>query len=531
MKIFNAAGFELHKWHSNDQSLESIQKEIDECNSSSETYAKQQVGTGSDETKLLRLAWDKKDDTLAISFPEMPERVTKRTVLSGLASVYDPLGIVSPVLLTGKILYRDICDEGLSWDEEITGQLKQRWQKFIKSLPERIEVPRSVTPAKESVKGIHLHAFGDASGNGVSAAVYAVVEQDSGANQGLLVSKSRLAKKGLSIPRLELISGQMAANLIDNVKQALKGQPIKSCTGWLDSTVALHWVKGQGNYKQFVHNRVKQIQSKDYITWRHVPTNDNPADIGSRGCLASRIDPKWFQGQPWLGNKLNWPIDIVTAPSEETERESKPIKEILRVANPVRNELDDVLERFEYWKAMRVTAWIFRFIRNSQSKKAKRMKGPLSTHEIQEQVTMWIRRVQSRAKSNDRFKAEQSRAKSNDRFKADEQSLNIQKNDEEILECRGRIQGQYPNYLPSDELFTEKLVMDSYLSTGHGGVSMTMSSVRERFWVPRLRKLVKKLRFKCRVFFNILTTWSFAPVGPSACPSSEGKISTFAPVA
>ena len=229
MKIFNAAGFELHKWHWNDQSLGSIQKEINKCNSSSETYAKQQVSTGSDETKLLGLAWDKKDDTLAISFPEMPERVTKRTVLSGLASVYDPLGIVSPVLLTGKILYRDICDEGLSWDEEITGQLKQRWQRFIKSLPERIEVPQSVTPAKESVKGIHLHAFGDARGNGVSGAVYAVVEQDSGVNQGLLVSKSRLAKKGLSIPRLELISGQMAANLIDNVKQTLKGQPIKSC--------------------------------------------------------------------------------------------------------------------------------------------------------------------------------------------------------------------------------------------------------------------------------------------------------------
>ena len=340
VKIFNAAGFELHKWHSNDRSLKSIQKKIDECNSLSETYAKQKVSTRSDETKLFRLAWDKKDDALAINFPDMPERGTKRTVLSGLASVYDPLGIVSPILLTGKILYRDICDEGLSWDEDITGQLKQRWQKFIKSLPERLEVPRSVTQAKESINGLHLHAFGDASGNGVSAAVYVVVEQDSGINQGLLVSKSKLAKKGLSIARLELISGQMAANLIDNVKQALKGQPIRSCTGWLDSTVALHWVRGQGNYKQFVHNRDRQIQLKDCITWQHLSTNDNPADIGSRACLASRIDPKWFQGPSWLANKQEWPTDIVTAPSEETERETKPIKEILRVASPVKNELD-----------------------------------------------------------------------------------------------------------------------------------------------------------------------------------------------
>eukprot|EP00794_Sanderia_malayensis_P011522 gene11522-biopygen9193 len=213
--------------------------------------------------------------------------VTKRTVLQGLSSVDDPLGIVSPVLLTGKILYRDIRDEGLTWDEEITGTLLQKWQRFVKSLPERIEIPRSVTPIKEEVTSIDLHAFGDASGQGVSAAVYAVVNQESSVHQGLLVSKSRLAKKGLTISRLELIAGQMATSLIDNVKQALKGQPIKSCTGWLDSSVALHWVRGQGSYKQFVHNRVKQIQSQDYITWRHVPTNDNPADIGSRGCLAS----------------------------------------------------------------------------------------------------------------------------------------------------------------------------------------------------------------------------------------------------
>ena len=178
------------------------------------------------------------------------------------------------------------------------------------------------------------------------------------------------------------------------------------------------------------------------------------------------------------------PTDIVTSPSEDTERESKLIKEILRVAYPVKNELDEVLGRFEYWKAMRVTAWIVRFIRNSQAKKASRIKGPLSTPEIQEQITKWVKRVQSRAKSNDSFKE-------------DEQKLNIQENDEGILECRGRIQGQCPIYLPSDTLFTEKLVMDSHISTGHGGVSLTMSSVRDRFWVPRLRKLVKKLRFKC----------------------------------
>lgn len=72
------------------------------------------------------------------------------------------------------------------------------------------------------IQSIDLHAFGDTSGKGVSAAVYAVVEQSSGTNQGLMAAKSRLAKKGLTIPRLELVSGHMATNLVHNVKEALQ---------------------------------------------------------------------------------------------------------------------------------------------------------------------------------------------------------------------------------------------------------------------------------------------------------------------
>ena len=111
-----------------------------------------------------------------------------------------------------------------------------------------------------------------------------MVHQASSVNLGLLAAKSRLAKKGLTIPRLELVSAHMAANLVENVKNALEGQPVRSVHGWLDSTVALHWIRGEGSaYKQFVANRVNKIKDKAYIQWRHVGTDQNPADIGTRG--------------------------------------------------------------------------------------------------------------------------------------------------------------------------------------------------------------------------------------------------------
>ena len=88
-----------------------------------------------------------------------------------------------------------------------------------------------------------MHAFGDASGKGVAAAVYAVVVQESGVNQGLVAARARLSKKGLTIPRLELVSGHMAVNLLANMASALDGFPLVEKYCWLNSTIALHWVR------------------------------------------------------------------------------------------------------------------------------------------------------------------------------------------------------------------------------------------------------------------------------------------------
>ena len=71
-----------------------------------------------------------------------------------------------------------------------------------------------------------------------------------------------------------------------------------------------------------------------------------------------------------------------------------------------------------------------------------------------------------------------------EKFQSDKLSLNLQENHQGILECRGRIQGDYPVYLPDKELFSEKLVAHVHKTTLHGGVGLTMAKVRERYWVP-----------------------------------------------
>ena len=214
-------------------------------------------------------------------------------MLSSLAQVYDPLGFACPLTLQGTLLYRDICTEKLAWDVHLSKPLCDRWKFWKESLPLKVEAPRSIASYREPLLSLELHAFGDASAKGVGTAVYSVVRQPSGITQRLVAAKGRLAKHGLTVPRLELISAHMATNLLINVRNALGHLSSPQLYAWLDSTVALHWIQGNGQYKQFVSYRVTKIHQHDEIQWHHVPTSQNPADLASRGESLASL---WWNG-------------------------------------------------------------------------------------------------------------------------------------------------------------------------------------------------------------------------------------------
>ena len=67
------------------------------------------------------------------------------------------------------------------------------------------EIPRSIS-IRETITNIDIQLFSDASINGVCIVAYAVIYQENKISQGLITSKSRLAKRNLTIPRLELIA-------------------------------------------------------------------------------------------------------------------------------------------------------------------------------------------------------------------------------------------------------------------------------------------------------------------------------------
>ena len=472
------ACFKLHKWHSNVPELEELAQTSTE---EEPTYAKQQLGIPQGGlSSLLGLPWNKERDTLSVPIPVEKATVTKRGILAKLAKIYDPLGLVSPVTLQGKLIYRAVCDKKSAWDAELSRDLAKLWDKWESRLPYNVKVPRSLAVHREEIMKIELHAFGDACANGVAACIYAVVQQTSGTNQGLIAARSRLAKQGLTIPRLELVAGHMAVNLAANVRDALDGLPVTNTHCWLDSSVALYWIRGQGEYKQFVSNRVQKINSHQRVTWHYVPSAENPADLGSRGGHVHGAD-LWWHGPEWLATPERWPADVLNEPSDESQAEAKLVSKVLKVAVNDKNEIEEMLYKFQLQKAIRICAWMRRFAHNSLRRQGTpRIVGPLTTEETDRQRLFWEKQAQN------------SPVTEKDRV-----ALNLQPNQEGLLECRGRVQGEYPVYLPGTSMLSFRIVEQAHQQTLHGGVGLTMAKVRSRYWIPRLRQLVKKVRGSC----------------------------------
>ncbi|XP_055543764.1 uncharacterized protein LOC129729277 [Wyeomyia smithii] len=172
--ILKSAGFELHKWKANDPSI------VPDDGSTSIV-------------KILGMLWDTRADMFGFRADiNMSARTTKRNVLSEVQKIFDPLGILSPIVLHGKLTMQDIWSVKLEWDQELPEQIKNQWKWFCKQVEEinRISIPRYVHS-----KGclVELHGFADAAKRAYGAVIYVRTANEEGINVRLLCSKSRIA--------------------------------------------------------------------------------------------------------------------------------------------------------------------------------------------------------------------------------------------------------------------------------------------------------------------------------------------------
>lgn len=446
----------------------------------------------SDITKTLGLAWNPASDELLFSFSpnQVPAIPTKRSVLSTIARFYDPLGLIGPVITKSKIFLQQLWKEKLHWDESLPMDLKTSWTHFIQQFDsmQKISFPRQGFIQNNSVE---IHGFCDASMNAYGACIYAVFADDSGLRANLLCSKSRVAPlKTITIPKLELCGATLLAQLMHDIS-LMRFSSTYYC--WCDSTVVLAWINSQpASFNVFVANRLSAIQELAAgMTWLHVPTNLNPADLLSRGALPAELISSrlWMRGPPYLTEgKDQWPASpILPVPSLETRK-------IILVT---RFNHIFLLEDFKFVnsfaKMQRVFAYICKFM-------FKRKSG-LTVDDIRLGTELLLRLTQQSQFENEinTLKARKVLKPSNPIA-----SLSPFVDKGGLLRVGGRLKNstldfaaRHPIILPRKHPITSALIKHFHEVHLHAGPQALLATIRQAYWPIGGRKTVASVIQKC----------------------------------
>ncbi|XP_053597480.1 uncharacterized protein LOC128668441 [Microplitis demolitor] len=373
-ELLKKGGFNLRKWASSSPALISNYPEHP-----TSTHMSLNLEAT---VKTLGIHWNSREDTLFYSVNLSKfKSFTKRTILSQIAKLFDPLGFLGPVIVYAKIIIQLCWKSGVSWDESIPQNIHEMWVAYQEqlSLLEKLRFPRClICPG---VLNIQIHGFCDASEKAYGACLYLRSTTCEGAVQvQLICSKSRVAPAStVSLPRLELCGAVLLANLYTTVRESLL-LAIDDVYLWSDSTIALHWLKTPPHrLKTFVANRVVEVQRMTpHCHWRHLSSQDNPADFISQGQLPSEFikNTLWPRGPAWLTfNSDFWPqrvLQTIDIP------EIKPNIEELIACLALNFKGINVLERYSsFGKLQRVIAYVLRFIHNIKNT-AQRRAGALT---------------------------------------------------------------------------------------------------------------------------------------------------------
>ncbi|XP_064214101.1 uncharacterized protein LOC135266772 [Tribolium castaneum] len=320
--LLSTAGFELRKWSSNDPTVLNkipLSHQLDQAlafNSESEFFF-----------KVLGLQWNPRNDSFSYSIQPFNRPCSKRSLLSELARIFDPIGFLAPLTFYAKHLIHYLWTLKLSWVDLPPDDIISSWTQFCSELPQLATLQLSRKIIVEKVRLCTLHGFCDASESGYAAVVYLrSVSVTHAIEIRLICAKSKVAPlKKISIPRLELCAAVLLAKLIDYTLTTFKGViEIEQVYAWSDSTIALSWIQSSPHlWKVFVSNRVALIQSlAPTATWHHVSSDDNPADCASRGLSPMHLLQHllWWAGPTWLRN-----FDLVVGKSEIPDLENDSI--------------------------------------------------------------------------------------------------------------------------------------------------------------------------------------------------------------
>ncbi|XP_055614851.1 uncharacterized protein LOC129761163 [Toxorhynchites rutilus septentrionalis] len=513
--LMDSAGFILRKWRSNaDEALKNVPIQLKDNGTAKE------LDSSSATIRTLGLLWEPCTDNFLFNIPNWNTgpNVTKRTVLSDTARIFDPLGLITPVVITAKIFLQDLWKTKLAWDDELPTDMYRYWIEYRRAMAdiETITIPRWIG-YRYQPNEIELHGFCDASEKAYGACFYIRnIWEDGTKMVRLLTSKSRVAPiedtkrkaRKQTIPRLELASALLLSHVYNKIKNGFPTDV--PAHFWTDSMIVKCWLESSpSRWQVFVGNRVSEIQ---HLTrgsaWSHISGAHNPADIITRGMNPAflRDSSLWWCGPTWLiEDKSMWPPTVnITAGDMEIARQEERSSLTCSQQVVLTNEFFSL--RSSLPALIRITALILRFAHNARriNRENKRF-GFITQSEHDVALMKLIQLSQTESFPEERASLfEGHQVKESSRMNA----LNpVLLNG--IIHVGGRLRNaaistgrKHPIILDHHHPLTKLILRYYHLKYFHAGQQLLISTVRERYWPLNIRRAVRQIIHECVACFR-----------------------------
>jgi len=387
-ELLSRGGFHIRKWLSNS---EAVMTTIPECDRATGTalHLGDHAHCTLPTVKTLGVSWSAERDAFTFRFCDtQPKQFTKRSVLRGLSTVFDPRGQIAPFTVRAKVLFQDAWLCNSAWDDPLPEPQVKSWRRWFSELPDLadINIPRSFKDGKLRSEDATLtvHTFTDASDRALAAASYVRAEYPTGdvrVTLGLAKAKPAPIRRQ-TIPLMELQAAVMGVHLSQQLESVL-GVPMSAHSFWTDSMNVLGWIQAHSRrFKVEVGNRVSKIQdATSPEQWRHVPGRMNPADKGTRGLKASDLatDDSWWHAPEFLQSTPDtWPVKEVQLP-ETLPGEVKHAASTFHVATTDESDRLNPANYSKWIRLVRVTAWILRWRTEVARRKSNKSTGANSS--------------------------------------------------------------------------------------------------------------------------------------------------------
>lgn len=498
--VLKSAKLELSKWASN---CSELLEHDSECQQQQLNFNKTQSNV-----KILGVFWNPEEDYFSyhISIPNSAI-CSKRNILSTLARIYDPLGWLSPVIFTAKRIIQELWKLNVDWDTEVPLHIMSTWNNFVEQLPllQQLRIPRYYHTNLDS--HCILVGFCDASQLGYAAVTYLVVQNHNSSH--LLMAKSKVAPlKSLTIPRLELCAAVLLSKLIKYILSSVHfAAQIEKVILFTDSTIVLSWLQTPPHLlKTFVANRVVQIlDNTPKAIWKHVISEDNSADYGSRGTLPVHFVKhlSWLSGPPWLRNPVeDWPsARLPFIPASELPEIQPPKPAVFNVEL----KSSSIIAKYSSLsKLKKVIAWILRFKTNCLSNVSKMAKqsidhAALTLQELDNAFMKIIKLEQQAYLHNDIILLSSDKMCSSGL-----QKLKPFIDSHGILRVGGRLtnsalpsDSKHPILLPKSSHLTGLLIDYYHRAYLHVGPRTLQFLIQRKYWIMSGRTVIRSQLSKC----------------------------------